>query len=183
MKKPNESTTKDQDFENLVNLLSVYSEASNRLEALEAETNEQQLELVDGVRKDYAELQHKLQDTSVALEVLARKHLEWFAKKATINTPYGQVKLAENPPALEAPNEELSIVLLRLEEEKTQGQFRAAAYIRSEERLNLDALKTLDDETLSRFRMRRRKSDTFSVKPARLDLGKAVEKAASKEAA
>ena len=168
------------DFKNLVDLLAVFSEASNQLAAIQAAANGSQLEIVDEHKADYARLQQALSDTEGALEVLARRNPQWFENKATLTTPYGIVKLAANPPALEVPNEELSLALLANEEVRTPG-FKATPYVRVETHLNLDALKMLEDDVLAHLKIRRRQSTTFSVKAAKLDLGKAVAAAAAKE--
>ena len=166
------------EFKNLVDLMAVYSEASNRLEVMQAQANEGQMEVVDALKKEYGEIQDVVVATGAALELLARRHPEWFSKKATLTTPYGSVKLAQNPPSLEVANEELSIALIEQAAERDQT-FPREVLVRVEKHLNLDALKTLDDETLKRFRITRKQTDTFTVKPTKLDLGKAVEAAAS----
>ena len=157
--------------------MAVYSEASNRLQTIEAQANEDQLGLVDDVRGDYSRYQDVLMATAAAAEIIARRHPEWFSRKATLTTPYGQVKLADNPPKLESENEELSVVMIETHAEK-DPEFKPELYLRTVKSLNLDALKTLDDGLLKKFRIKRTQSDTFSIKPTKLDLGKAVEKAA-----
>lgn len=154
------------DFKNLVDLLSVYSEAENRLDHLEASVNEATLEVVDDHRDEYAGLQKTLVESEAALEIIARRHPDWFRAKATLKTPYGSVALKNNPPKLVAPNEEVSIVLIQ-----TKGLHK---YLRTRTELNLEALSDLSDASLSEFRITRIQNDTFSVKAAKLDLGKAV---------
>jgi len=80
----------------------------------------------------------------------------------------------------EQGDEELSLALLANEEVRTPG-FKATPYVRVETHLNLDALKMLEDDVLAHLKIRRRQSTTFSVKAAKLDLGKAVAAAAAKE--
>jgi len=161
------------DFNRLVDLLSVYSEAENRLGRLQAALNEAALEIVDGHKKLYAGLQKTLTETEAALEAIARRHPDWFAAHRTLKTPYGEVALKTNPPRLITGNEELAIVLLEAEGAKNKS-FRATDYLRQRTELNLETLATLSDDDLARFRIKRVQGDTFSIKAARLDLGKAV---------
>jgi hypothetical protein len=149
------------DYKNLVDLLAVLSETHNRLDALQTAVNEATLELVD---------EH---NTEAALEIIARKHPEWFAKKKSLTTPYGSVALKTNPPKLEVKNEELSIVLIEQEAERNR-EFNAAAFIETKKVLRLDVLSGEDDDTLAKFRIKRVQGSTFSAKPATLNLGEAV---------
>ena len=169
------------EFENLVALLAVYSEADNRLAQLEAGVNERVLEIVDDELTEYAALQKKLVESGAALELIARRHPDWFSAGKTLKTPYGSVALKNNPPRLDAPNEEVSIVLLQTEGEKGGG-FDPAKYLRVRTELNLEALAGLSDAELAKFRIARTQSDTFSVKAAKLDLGKAMKSAKAAKA-
>ncbi len=172
------------DFKNMVDLLSVFSEATNRLDELEAEVNKDQLEVVDEHKAEYAKLQEKLTEAESALELIARKHPDWFVAKKTIKTPYGAISLKDNPPKLDAPNAEVSILLIEQKAEADEaarpgtGLSPLRRFLRQHTELNLEALAELTDGELTDLRIKRTKSDTFKVAPARLDLGKAVKEAA-----
>ena len=168
-----QAVASQSDFNRLVDLLSVYSEAGNRLAQLQAAVNEAALEIVDGHKKLYADLQKVLTETETALEAIARRHPDWFAARRTLKTPYGEVALKGNPPRLITTNEELSIVLIEAEGAKNKS-FRASEYLRQRTELNLETLANLSDDDLARFRVKRVQGDTFSIKAARLELGKAV---------
>lgn len=165
----------EDDFKNMVDLLAVYSEAANRMSVLQSEINGELLELVDGKKSEYSQLQKALTESETALELLARKHPEWFAEKKSIKTPYGEVKFHSSS-KLKVKNEELSIYLI---EEMVAAD--TTIYIREEKHLNLEALEKLDDDVLMRMKIERVRDDSFSVKEAKLDLGKAVKEAAKKE--
>lgn len=168
-----------EDFKNLIDLLSVFSEATNRLADLEASINAQVLEIIDEHKPEYAKLQESLTQAESALELLARRHPDWFTVKKSIKTPYGTVSLKANPPKLEVDNEELSIVLIEAEQQRNE-EFDAALYLRTHTTLNLEGLAELPNDVLKKFRIKRVQSDTFKVAAATLDLGKAVKEAAAK---
>lgn len=168
------------DFRNLVGLLAVFSVATNRLDALQAQVNEAALEVVDEHKKEYGLLQETLVEAESALEVVARRHPDWFIPKKTLKTPYGEVSLKTNPPRLEVKNEEVAILLIEQEAQR-DPRFDAQAFLRATKSLNLEALGSLNDSTLAKFRIKRTQSDTFAVKAAKLDLGKAVKAAAKAE--
>jgi hypothetical protein len=173
------------DFKNLVDLLAVFSEATNRLDDLSVDVNQSIIELVDEHKAEYASLQQKLVEAEGALEILARRHPDWFVAKKTIKTPYGSVSLKDNPPKLDAPNAEVSIVLIEAEikaEEATRPGIVSPKrkLLRQHTELNLEALGQLNDAELAAYRITRTQSDTFGVKAAKLDLGKAVKEAAAK---
>jgi hypothetical protein len=171
---------KTEDFQNLIDLLACYSEADNRGTELEAAINKQLIECIDDVRADYTKIQEVLTKSEAALEIIARKHPEWFSDKRTIKTLYGQVKLTSTS-KVEIANQELSVVLIELEIDKAKRNEKSLlpletlqALIRQETSLNKEALEKLDDTVLAQFRLKRIKDESFSVKPAKIDLGKAV---------
>lgn len=167
-----DSTAEAHDYKNLVDLLAVYSEASNRMLSLQAGIQEQYLELIDGAKDEYATLQSKLGDAEQALEALSVAHPEWFPeKKKSIKTPYGIVKLTATT-KLDAPNEEVSILLIQ-----QAGEEAAEKFLRIHTELNIEALEALPDAELKPFRIKRVKDQSFSVTPAKLDMGKAVKEA------
>jgi hypothetical protein len=171
-----------EDFANLVDLLAVYSDASNRLAELEASANGALLSIVDEHKAEYAQLQKALTDAESALEVIALAHTEWFGEnRKSIKTPYGTVKFRRGA-KLMVKNEEATVLLIQREGEHNP-EFKAEDYLRKVETLNIEALERCDDATLKKFRVERVSEDSFSVVPARVDMGKAVKEAAEKEAA
>jgi hypothetical protein len=171
-----------EDFKNMVNLLAVFSDASNRLDELEASANGSLLELIDEHKTEYAQLQHTLTETETALEVIALRHPDWFGeKKRSIKTPYGTVKFHAST-KLVVKNEEVTLLLLDKHAQENP-EFKRADYVRSHEELNIEALEKLDDATLKKFRIERVPNDNFSVVAAKVDMGKAVKEAVEKEAA
>lgn len=180
-KTPARSKTKTgptEDFQNMVDLLAVYSAGENLLAILQEKLNEEMLSLVDKCRGEYAELQEALTKAETGLEILARRHPEWFETKKSIKTPYGTVKFHTGT-HLEVTNDEATVKLLRAEE-KLNPQFASDDYIRIQELPNIEALEGMDDSTLARFMVKRVKEEKFSVTAAKLDLGKAVKESAAK---
>jgi len=170
------AATNEDDFKKIVDLLADHSTAENELAALEAAANQDFMLTVDALKSKYARLQRRMIEAETALELLARKHPEWFADKKTIKTPYGSVQLKQNPPKIVAENPELSIVLIEAEGTRNP-EFDVKKYVREEKTLNLEGLAALTDGELKKFRMHRDQSDTFTVKSAKLDMGKAVKEA------
>jgi hypothetical protein len=165
-------TADSSDFKNLVDLMAIYTECTARLAKMAADCQDCLIEAVDERRAEYADLQEKLSQAEASMEILARRHPEWFGNKRSLKTPYGTVKFHAST-KLDVPNEEASIILI--EQHATEEQRKQ--FLRTETTLNLDALKTLTDAQLAQFRIHRVADDNFGVKPATIDLGKAVEKA------
>src|SRR5436190_16165529 len=80
--------TGSEDFNNMVDLLSVLSAATNDLSELEAEVNDELLNIADERRSRYAKLQTAIKNAEAALELIAKQHPAWFAIKKSIKTPY-----------------------------------------------------------------------------------------------
>jgi hypothetical protein len=176
-----------EDFQELVNLLAVYTEANNRLALLQHDANDQLMDVLDDIKTEYAELQEKMSKAESAMELIALKHPEWFSTKRSLKTPYGTVSLRRGT-KLEVSNEEASLVRIRLaaekqfpgkgpEEVQARDEF-IAKFIRTKEELNLEALELEEDVFLKSLGIARVKTENFSAKPATLDLGKAVKEAA-----
>src|ERR1051325_8611171 len=121
-----------EDFANLVNLLAVYSDASNRLSELATSANFALLGIVDKRRAEYAQLQKALTEAETALEVIALSHTEWFGEdRKSIKTPYGTVKFYRAT-RLVVMNEEATVLLIQREAEHNP-EFKAEDYLRKVE--------------------------------------------------
>lgn len=172
----------NEDFKNMCALLAVFSEGSARLKAMEGEMNSLLLDLIDDKKDEYAELQQAVTEAETALEVIARKHPEWFTEKRSIKTPFGAVKFSRST-SLEIKNEELSIALVRslLISGSAEPEVGEATYIRQVEKLDIEALEKLDDGVLKELKIKRVSKDNFAVVAASVDLGKAVKEAAEQK--
>jgi hypothetical protein len=115
-----------EDFQEMINLLAVFTAATNQLNDLQSEANEDMLEWLDTAKGEYASLQETLTKAEAALEIIARRHPEWFQTKKSIKTPYGVVKLTSST-SLEIPNEEATLVRMELKKERSQILAEAAA--------------------------------------------------------
>jgi hypothetical protein len=182
-----------EDFQEMINLLAVFTAATNQLNDLQSEANEDMLEWLDTAKGEYASLQETLTKAEAALEIIARRHPEWFQTKKSIKTPYGVVKLTSST-SLEIPNEEATLVRMELKKERSQILAEAAraegkefpvfdpeAFIRTTRELDREALEKLSDLELAELGITRVVEENFSVKPATLDLGKAVKEAVATE--
>lgn len=165
-----------ESFANLTSLLAVYSEASIRLAELQATVDSHLLEAVDDERAEYVRAQTAQAEAEAAIKKLAEAHPEWRDGRA-IKTPYGTVKFTKAT-TLDVSNPEASITLIKSVYRKDSD-----AYIRTSEELNLETLETLSDDDLTRLGIVRVTKDSITIKPAKVDMGKAAKKAEIKEAA
>lgn len=160
------------EYREMLDLLAVHSESSNQLRDLQTSCNDELLEILHGRRDQFADLTVSIRDAEVALEAIARNHPEWFGDKQSVKTPFGTVKFHAST-VIEADDEQVSIALI-----SEAGQFD---YLRQINVLDLEALEKLTDKQLEHFRLRRVEKRNFSVKPASVDLGKAISSADSEE--
>ena len=196
MKNKNTSSVESADFREAVELLSIYTSASQELEALETKLNQCLICEVDQIKGQYALFQSTLQEAESKLELIALRHPEWFGEKKSVKTPYGELKFHKSSP-LEVKNEEVSVVLIEarltelaaLLETATPGEIARLAeeqslltsFLRRETHLDLDSLGKCDESLLKKFRISRTEKQNFSIKAAKIDLGKAVKAAAKQE--
>lgn len=166
----------DPDFKNLVNLLAVLSEATTRQDALAVQMKEEYLERVDEHRAEYSANQAAIGEAEAAILVIVRRHPEWFGRKKTLTTPYGEVKSTSSS-KIDVPSEEASIRLI-------EAAGRSTEFIRTTKELDKAALDRLTDAELAEYGIRRLPTETIKVSPIEIDLGKAVaDTAKEKEAA
>lgn len=178
MKKPNDTANNSSDYANLINLLSIHAEATARMVSLQATVQEEYLTVIDTAKDDYTSLQKTIAEAEAAILHLVDAHPEWFEKSKTLKTPYGSVAVRKST-SLDVPNEEASIILIeQLCDDETKGRL-----LRKETALNLEALETLSDAELRQFRIKRVTDSNTTIKPAKLDLGKAVKDAGNDKAA
>ncbi|ODU25020.1 MAG: hypothetical protein ABS95_01185 [Verrucomicrobia bacterium SCN 57-15] len=184
-----------EDFQEMINLLAVYTDANNRLAALQTEANDNLMLWLDESKVEYAKLQETLTKAEAAIEGIVRRHPEWFQEKKSIKTPFGTVK-STSTPKLVIPNEEATMVRLQLKAERSQIAAEAAraegkdvpifddkAFVRTKQELDREALEKLEDHELAELGISRIKEESVSVKPATLDMGKAVKEAVEQQEA
>lgn len=170
----NTQVTDAADFKNLVNLMAIMAEGTARLGELENGLQQDYIDLVDARRKDYASLQFALGQAEESIETLAFSNPQWFEKTKTLKTPYGSISFRRST-KLDVKNEEVSILLL-----EQLGQ-DGLPFVRTAKALNLEALEKLDDTELDRLRIKRVNSESLTIKPVKVDLGKAVKAATRAE--
>jgi len=181
------AASQPNDFQNLANLLSVFSEASTQMTALQAEIDQQQLDAVDEHKARYAELQKALTDSEGAIKALGTAHPEWFEQAKSVKTPFGELA-TRSATKHEAPDPDLSMgkILHWIELAEKRGNMAEVAllnsFIRVERSLDLEALEKADADLLARLSIVRVTDTSYTVKAASVKLGQAV-KAADKRAA
>lgn len=158
------------DYANLIQLLAVYSEAAARNASLQVAINQELLDSIDGHKAEYAENQQAMAEAEGAITTLVERNPQWFLKRKTISTPYGEVKSTTGR-KLEIPSVEASIRLIK---EAGLG----AAFLRQIEEIDKESLEKLTDIELANYGIYRKKTETVSIKPVEVDLGKAVQEAA-----
>ncbi len=112
MRKNAPSPDPSGEYQNLVDLLAIVSECEARLKSMEADLQSEFLEAVDTRRKEYSDLQQKQIEAEQSIELIARKHPEWFASRRSLKTPYGAVNFRKSTKLVVA-NEEVSILLIQ----------------------------------------------------------------------
>ena len=162
------------DFQEVINLLAVLTEACNRIADIEAASNTGFLEIIDDYKKEFAQCQEARNKAEAALETICRSHPEWFVTAKSIKTPYGKVSFRATE-HLEVTNEEATVRLIRAHLPKPLD------YLRLVEEPNLESLEALDDSTLEKLMIRREKGESFSATPAKVDFGEAVKKSEARK--
>jgi hypothetical protein len=163
-------------YEALIGLLAVFTEADNRLTKIQTQANEALIDTLDGAKKEYAELQAARDGAEAEIKDLAKRHPEWLADSRTIKTPYGTVKFTETT-SLEIPNPEVTLTLIK---HLPDAELRERL-IRTVEEPAKEALEAMKDDELAALGVRRIKTDSVTVKAAKVEMGKAGKPGTTKE--
>lgn len=156
------------DFKNVIDCLAVGAEADARITELQSMLHQNYLDLVDSNREDYVKFSTAQTQSEAAVFETMDMHPEWFeGKKKSVKTLYGTFGFREST-KLEVKNPEATIILLK------QLGPESAAFIRTKEELDLEALEKMEDSELERIRVKRVKTRTAFITYAKPDMGKAV---------
>lgn len=160
------------DYTILTDELSRYTKLSNCLARIEADFQDAITELIGEIfRDEFATTQGELAEVEARIETLAIRHPEWFAKTKTLKTPFGTVA-SRTTTKLDVPNEEATIALLEIRGDAGKPFLRERKY------LSIESLEALDDGELQRLKCQRVTSEKITISPAKVDMGKAMKKAA-----
>lgn len=170
MSKKNSPEPVSEDYRNLLDLQTLHADAVNALARLQAKADGALHDMLSEHRDTFAQLTVTVRDCEAALEVIARKHLEWFDGGKSIKTPFGSVKFHTSS-ELSIPNEELT--LARLVDAIKARQVPATS-VKLVEKINREALEGLDDTVLACLGIVRVAKNNFAAKPAKVNLGKAI---------
>ena len=162
-------------FLHFVELQRRYDAIANRLDELEAGANRTLETTLGATAGEYAALRVDLEALERQLSTLAAAHPEW-REGQSIRTPLGKVEFRRASRLLPA-NPTASLLLIESlvgphsQVDQLRG-WRPEQFIVVEKSLKLEALEALDDPTLRMLGIERIRSETISVKPARIDLSR-----------
>ena len=180
--------TESDDFKKLLALQKDHNAATAAMDALQAQLNAAHLDWLKQIVDQAVAIEGARVRIEADAEVLCRKHEgDWFKDRQSVKTPLGAAAFRRST-SLEVPSEELTMVLVdRHNGRKVVGDenqtFVSDDYIRTVKSLNLEALGTLPDTMLSVLKITRVDTETFTLKPASVDLGKVVKENAEERKA
>jgi Gam-like protein len=173
------------DYRRAIDLIDIKARVEGRIADMQAMIDDEFHCIIAERVDEFVTLQAELQTADNELELIALRHPEWFTERQSVKLPNGALK-KKHSEELDVADDELTISLLEREEKARAGTtdpFTAADYIRTKRVPNLETLRTLDDETLKRLRIKRISKDNFKAEPTQIDLGKAVKEATEKKVA
>lgn len=168
-----------QDFAKFVDLQQQYTATHNKLQELEVTINSASQRCVEGLAPEYVVLQEELSRLDADIKALFEKHPDWRGDKKSVVTPYGGVE-QRSVVELEVPNPAMTVSLIKARGQSDK-QFVAEDFLHIEEEPNIEALERLNDSDLAKLGVNRKKRESITVKPAKVNVAKAV-KAAKKPA-
>jgi hypothetical protein len=173
-------TPTSPDYQNVLDLIQIIAQSVAELADIQSQADQHLYEFFDHFGKNlYSDLQTSIADATAAAEAICRSHPEWFLDRKSLRTPFGTATLRATS-SLDIANEELTIALLETAG-KTDPEYLLAVKITKT--VDRAVLSALDDLELKSFRVKRVEGQSFSVKPAEVNLGKAISTGEEKEKA
>lgn len=171
-----ESKTASQDFAQFVDFQQQHTHITTKLAELEVIINKSAQVAVAQNVPEFVVLQEESTRLETLLKALFNNHPEWRDdKKKSVSTPYGEVQTRSSE-ELEIPNEAMTVVLIEARSQ-TDPQFKAQDFLHVEKKPNREALERCTDDELTKLGVSRVQKETVTVKPAKVNVAKAVKAA------
>lgn len=161
------ATTNADAFGRLVNLQELFFATETKLASLQTDIDTALANWLAAVKPIYVAHKTTRDEAEAEIKALAMAHPEWKDGE-TIKTPFGTIQF-RSASKLEVTSEERTLATLEL-----TAPEMAEKLTRTETTLNREALETVPDETLELLGVKRVTTTSITVKPARVDLGKAA---------
>lgn len=163
---PPNPTTADA-FGRLVNLQELFFTTETKLTSMQANVDTALALWLETIKGDYVANKTIRDQAEAEIKALALAHPEWKDGE-TIKTPFGTIQF-RSASKLDVASEERTLATLEI-----TAPEMAAKLTRTETTLNREALESVPDETLELLGVKRVTTTSITVKPARVDLGKAA---------
>jgi hypothetical protein len=165
-----------QDFARFVELQQQHSEMSNKLDALEVTINRSAQAAATASATAYVVLQENLAKLDAELKSLFGQHPEWRGDKKSVGTPFGSVE-QRTTTELRVDNPAMTVALIEAKAESNPTGFPVADFLHITKEPNLEMLERLSDSELGRLGISRITTERVTVKPAKVNVAKAVKAA------
>lgn len=154
-------------FGRLVNLQELFFTTETKLVSMQTNVDKELAFWLESIKADYVANKTVRDQAEAEIKALALAHPEWKDGE-TIKTPFGTIQF-RSASKLEVASEERTLATLEI-----TAPEMAAKLTRTETTLNREALESVPDETLELLGVKRVTTTSITVKPARVDLGKAA---------
>lgn len=168
-----------QDFARFTELQQLLNTARTNLDELEVKMNRCANKAAEMNAAEYVVLQEQFAGLEKDLTKLFEKHPEWRQEKKSVKTPFGEVA-QRTVTELHVANPAATVALIEARG-KTDPDFKADDFLHKEVSPNLEALEGMSDDELSKLGVTRKTREQITVKPAKVNVAKAVKAAKGKE--
>lgn len=175
MTQETQPSTKYRDF---LDTFSVFTAASRTVAKLELSIQEETDQLLEEHKEEYLKATAALKESEDALIEWAKLNPDWFCGTKTITTPSGKVNKRASS-WLEVANEAVTtrLILAQFAPEVRMAALLgdAAEFLHIVIKPNLEALEKLSPKELEDLQVERKKDESITVSPLKIEVGKAIE--------
>lgn len=164
------STATEADFQRLISLQQLFSEADAKFDRIQAKVDDVLRVSIDCEKAEYAAAKSVRDEAEAEIKLIVGRHPEWLDGRS-VKTPFGSVEFRAGSKIVVA-NEEATVALIDAVHGRPGSEWRPDQLVRTERTPNLDALHVLSDDQLAKIGARREKTESVTVKRAKVELGK-----------
>lgn len=162
-------------FARLIELQTAFTEADNKLAAIEAEIQPKVAAVVESQKTAWTDARAQRDEAEREIRALAERHPEWMDGQS-IKTPFGSIQFRDSK-KLEIPNPDATVALIRhlVTDEKLRD---LALKVQVDPRV--EVLETFETSFLAKLGVNRVATTSITVKPAKVDMAKEAGKKGKK---
>lgn len=165
-----------KEFAHLVELQQMFATCESALDKIQLDCDTRLNSTLDAFKNEWAAAKIVRDQAESQIKSLIAAHPEWV-DGSSVKTPFGVIQIRPGT-RIDVPNPEATLALIDASCAKAGFEWKPEQLTRVKREPNLETLEALSDEQLQKLGCARVKTQSITVKRAKVDLAKASKKKA-----